>query len=44
MITDIRSGKEASSTGSVQNDAASIPPSSVQFVLGVAGLLVYLVQ
>ncbi|KAJ6026521.1 uncharacterized protein N7446_004879 [Penicillium canescens] len=44
MITDIRNGKEASSTGSVQNDAASIPQSSMQFVLGVAGLLVYLVQ
>lgn len=44
MITDISNGKEASSAGSVQNDAASIPQSSMQFVLGVAGLLVYLVQ
>jgi hypothetical protein len=44
MITDISNGKEASSTASVQTDAASIPQSSMKFVLGVAGLLVYLVQ
>jgi hypothetical protein len=44
MITDIRNGKAASSTSSVRNVAASIPQSSMQFVLGVAGLLVYLVQ
>ncbi|OQD88875.1 hypothetical protein PENANT_c003G01757 [Penicillium antarcticum] len=44
MITDISNGKEASSTGSVQTDAGSITQSSMKFVLGVAGLLVYLVQ
>ncbi|KAJ5971341.1 Cell wall beta-glucan synthesis [Penicillium vulpinum] len=35
--------KTASSTGAVQTGAASIQQSSVQFVMGIAGLLAYLV-
>lgn len=41
--TEVVNGKEASSTGSVQSGVASIPQYSVQLVMGVAGLLAYLV-
>ena len=41
--TEVVNGKEASSTSSVQSGAASIPQYSAQFVMGVAGLLAYLV-
>jgi hypothetical protein len=41
--TEVVNGKKASSTGSVQTGVASIPQYSVQLVMGVAGLLAYLV-
>ncbi|KAJ5817203.1 hypothetical protein N7447_009436 [Penicillium robsamsonii] len=41
--TEVVNGKEASSTGSRQAGAASVPQCSVQLVMGIAGLLAYLV-
>ncbi|KAK4869170.1 hypothetical protein LT330_006170 [Penicillium expansum] len=41
--TEVVNGREASSTGSMQTGAASIPQYSVQLVMGIAGLLAYLV-
>ncbi|CAG8909867.1 unnamed protein product [Penicillium egyptiacum] len=41
--TEVVNGKEASSTESAQTGAASIPQYSVQLVMGIAGLLAYLV-
>ncbi|CDM33037.1 hypothetical protein DTO013E5_5763 [Penicillium roqueforti] len=41
--TEVVDGKKASSTGSVQTGAASIPQYSVQLVMGIAGLLACLV-
>ncbi|KAJ5210023.1 Cell wall beta-glucan synthesis [Penicillium cf. griseofulvum] len=41
--TEVVNGKEASSTGSMQNGAASIPQYPVQLIIGIASLLAYLV-
>ncbi|OQE13340.1 hypothetical protein PENFLA_c050G08183 [Penicillium flavigenum] len=41
--TEVVHGKEASSTESAQTGAASIPQYSVQLVMGIVGLLAYLV-
>lgn len=41
--TEVVKGKKASSTASAQTGAASIPQYSVQLVMGIAGLLAYLV-
>ncbi|KAJ5371808.1 hypothetical protein N7517_003814 [Penicillium concentricum] len=41
--TEVVNGKEASSTGSMQTGAASIPRCSVQLAMGIAGLLAYIV-
>ncbi|KAJ5593297.1 hypothetical protein N7537_010201 [Penicillium hordei] len=41
--TEVVNGKEASSTGTSQTGAASIPQYSVQLVIGIVGLLAYLV-
>ncbi|KAJ5237963.1 hypothetical protein N7489_008054 [Penicillium chrysogenum] len=41
--TEIVHGKEASSTESAQTGGASIPQYSVQLVMGIVGLLAYLV-
>ncbi|KAJ5328773.1 hypothetical protein N7452_009163 [Penicillium brevicompactum] len=41
--TEVVNGKEPDSTGAVQTGAASVSRSSVQWVMGVAGLLAYIV-